>query len=182
MRVSEIICEDISTTEAHRHIVDAFTTELPGLLQRLGIMADKFATNYTPKKENGRYEFNAGSYGKSLNFTLGSQRSTWYQDVFWPRARPSVYALTKLLPADVRQRLMQFLLDDSNNTFGRIRYGLIPILKQAAAALRDKQLARAAAIGSQNASVEGIVNDVLGRLSKRDAGDIAMPLVRAPIN
>lgn len=145
MRFFEIICEDISTTEAKRNIVDILTTELPGVLTRLAHISDKFATNYTPKKEQGRYSFNPVSYSKSLNFVIGGQSNTWYQDVFWARARTSLYSLAKSLPPHVGKLLMQFLVDDSNNKFSRIDQGLLPILANAASATSDRVLANAVA-------------------------------------
>lgn len=96
MRLSQILNEDISINEARKHLVDVFSTEIPAVLERMRFVADRHATNYTPKRDDGRYlPFSALAYSKALRFVLGSQTSKWYKDVFWTRVRPSLYAYAR---------------------------------------------------------------------------------------
>lgn len=96
MRLYQILNEDISINEARKHLVDVFSTEIPAVLERMRFVADRHATNYTPKRDDGRYlPFSTLAYSKALKFVLGSQTSKWYKDVFWTRVRPSLYAYAR---------------------------------------------------------------------------------------
>lgn len=221
MRISEILLEDISAGEARRNIIDILSTEIPGLVQRLISVADKFANSYTPKRDDGVYKYSDKDYEKSLNFVLGGQTSVWYKDRFWASGRTSLYSFARSLPGPLRADLSDYLTRADHSSFRSIEVVLLPILTSIASATRDRDLkaaigaaklaydrlvdakerstkraremnagddddlptARTASeptgMGDQYAAVEGVINDVLGRINKKDAGEIRNAISRA---
>jgi len=222
MRLSEILQEDVSSEASLKNIDDILTVQLPGLYRGMKLMAEKYANNYTPKREDGVYEYDPEKFMKSLTFIMGSQKAKWYQDVFFKALKPALYNFSKSLPPVLRNRLSQSLSDMViSGSMKNVEGSLIQQLDNIALVTKNARLKSAvttakdaireynlhiekmepiaarnnapidsgyddpappkerSSIGSQNASVESIISDVLSRIDKKQAGDIRNAIARS---
>ena len=125
MKLEQILTEDVSVDASIKNITDILTTQLPLLYSKLESMAEKY------------YE-NKGELGRGFNFIAGGQKSQWYQSVYIPALRPSLYNLSRHVKSS---ELSQYLSDSvGNNSFGGIESALIPILHNIASSKKIKIL------------------------------------------
>lgn len=217
MRLFEILQEDTSSGASQKNIDDILTVQLPGLYRGLKIMAEKYATNYTPKRdEDGVFRYDPDKFTKSLKFVMGSQKARWYQDVFFKALKPALYNYSKSIPPDLRNRLVQALSDTVvGGSMSDVESIIIPLLGRIALSTKNAVLNSAvstaqdsvseyykfldkaetiaskanasvdsgyseptsepdkkSSIGSQNATIESIIADVLSRIDKKQSGEI----------
>ena len=206
MRIREFLTEDISPQEALKNIADILTVQYPALYEQLKMLAENAAKKYDPASGN--------PFSKVVNFITGSQKSKWYNDVFFKHMKPSLYRLAKSVPRNVKDDLTFFLNNNINDgSFKQIETDLLPTLKNVANEINNPKLKSAvqtamsamqayyaflkkmeivavgdyynddsspvepknrepSIISKQNTEVENIINDVLGRIDKRQAGEI----------
>lgn len=120
MRLFEIMQQNTSQASAVKNVTDILTTQLPILYRRLGQMAEQFEYN------NGPIGDEAHKNPQKFKFIIGSQKSQWYNSVFFEQLKPSLYKLLQTLPKQLGQELGQFL--NSDGKFSSIEESLIPIL------------------------------------------------------
>lgn len=142
MRLYEILTEDVSPAASLKNIVDILSTELPGLYRTLGIMAEKYAKTYTPKRENGVYrDYSPEDFYKSVSFIMNGRRGAWYKDVFFNNMKSALYNFSKSLPGNLRSEMNSLLSDATvNGSFKVIEQDIIPLLNKIAISTKNDKL------------------------------------------
>jgi len=202
MRINEIIREDVSPEASQKNIVDVLTTELPQLYHKLSIMAEKMFNN------KGNLD--------GFKLVSGSQKSTWYQDVYFSNLKSALYNFAKSLSPQVRSELQGFL-GTNDSKFSNVQNILLDILQRIAKTTKNTRLLSAVNasvtalnnyenkidelesksgeddedeprqntkavkdpnVGKQYSEIENIINDVLGQIDKKQAGEIRNAISR----
>lgn len=196
MRLYEILKEDISVGESIKNIVDILTTELPMLYRTLSKMAENYYDNHGTIDRGFRFisggqkskwyhdiffknlkpslyklhksvppQVGAG-LGDFLEYTIG-------EGTFSEIEGPLLNILGKVANL-IKNRQLSAAVETAKSAVNKY-HDLIDRLKYSdsdngePAARQPKQQN---VVSKQNASIEGIINDALSRIDKKQAGEI----------
>lgn len=195
MRLYEILKEDISVGESIKNIIDILTTELPMLYRTLGRMAENYHDNHGTIDKGFRF-ISGGQKSKWYHDVFfKSLKPSLYK--LHKSVTPQVGAgLEDFLNSSIGEGSFGAIEDTLLNILGKVA-GLIKN-KQLGAAVETAKTAvnryhdlvsrlknsdnedepaaqkpkQSNAVSKQNSSVEGIINDALSRVDKKQAGEI----------
>lgn len=195
MKLSEILYEDTSAAASVKNIVDIITTQIPDLYRKLSRMAENYAKNHG-EIDNGFNLVAGGQKAQWYNdvFFKNLKPALYNLEKGLPyKIRIELHNFLSNTTGVGSFRDIQEQLPDILNNIGVVIKNdkLVSAAKTFKATIHQHELLieklntededdvpmqkapkQPNVIGQQNASVETIINDVLGRIDKKHAGDI----------
>jgi hypothetical protein len=194
MKIFEIITENVSVSASQKNIVDILTTELPQLYHRLTIMAEKMHYN---KGNLAGFKLVSGGQKSAWFHDVYFTR---FKAALYNFAKSLPHGLRSDLQgflgthdknfSSIEEQLLDKLLKIANGTKNqKLKDGVLASIHARDRFIKklgnlesdsgdeddevvSRPKARDTEAGKQNAAVEEIINDVLGRIDKKQAGEI----------
>lgn len=199
MRIHEILNEDVSLESSIKTITDILTTELPELYRSLYKMAENYYRKHGELDKG--FGLVSGSqkamWMKSIFFNnLKPSLYSLYKNTGSPELKNYLDDAMNAPFRSIGESLLPILEKIAKNKGFNSLLGGVKATENAMRAYTDKldrldvddnddgmvrsnQPKRPNIIGQQNNSVEAIINDVLGRIDRKNAGEIRQIISRS---